>query len=276
VPEAAEEDGQQVLPTEEAVDGAKESPGPVTVDNATWPDWLKMGINELNVVDGPDEFKAVIEKLVSLETLLGYPSGQVRFDPLTCRSPLIPFQGKSMFLSKTERPEAIGRWINSGRRTWQKVDDVPAFAKTWAKWWGSLQPKSRVLRGKPLQRSVDADEGWGELMKGSINGFFTVVMSLAWWWQGVKSAPQRKVWFEAVDDVRWVQDQMIMKLHGARKRGRDEKTTDGIEEGKRVKRYGAPKLPHLILIFVQLGRRGVPLEMIATDFHLEWVCIRET
>ena len=91
-------------------------------------------------------------------------------------------------------------------------------------------------RGKPLQQSVDADEGWGELMKGSINGFFTVVVSLAWWWQGVKSAPQRKVWFEMVDDVLWVQDQMIVKLRGVRKRGRDKKTTDGDEDGKRVKR----------------------------------------
>jgi hypothetical protein len=153
-----------------------------------------------------------------------------------------PLQGKSMFLSKTERPEAIGRWINSGRRSWPKVDDVPAFTKSWGKWWGTLQPKSRVQKGKPLQRSVDADEGWGELMKGSINGFFTVVVSLAWWWEGVKSAAQRKAWMEMVDDVLWVQDQMIMKLRGVRKRGRDEKTTDGDKDGKRVKQYGAPQI----------------------------------
>ena len=116
VPEATEEGGQQVLPTEEAIDGAKDNPGPVMVDNANWPDWLKMSINKLNNVEVPDEFKAVIEKLVSLETLLGYPSGQVRVDTLTCRSLLIPSRAKACACRRLRdlKPSVAGSILDGG------------------------------------------------------------------------------------------------------------------------------------------------------------------
>ena len=97
----------------------------------------------------------------------------------------------------------------------------------------SLQPESRIQRGKtPLLRSAGIDEGWEDLMKGGINGFFNVVVSLIWWFQAVKTAPQRKVFTEMMEDVLWVLGQMIGKLQGSKKRMR----LDSKDNPERVKR----------------------------------------
>jgi hypothetical protein len=122
-----------------------------------------------------------------------------------------------MVLSKTERPEVIGRWINGGRKVFPTIDDIPAFVTSWKKWWALLQPKSRVQKGKKWAQAVDTEEKWEELMKGSINGFFNIVVSLALWWASLKTAAQQKVYLEMVDDVAWALDMMIAQLGTAKK-----------------------------------------------------------
>jgi hypothetical protein len=85
---------------------------------------------------------------------------------------------------------------------------------TWKAWWGSLQPSMRSLsRTSKLPRAIGPDDNWEELQKGGINGFFTVVASLSWWFAELKTDPQRKD-FEAASDVLWAQQQVIAHLCG--------------------------------------------------------------
>jgi len=83
---------------------------------------------------------------------------------------------------------------------------------SWKAWWLSLQPDSRVQQGSKLRRVHVTGEKWEKLSKGGINGFFNIVVSLSWWWAAVKSSAQRKVFMEMLEDVSWVQDQVISSL----------------------------------------------------------------
>ena len=115
-------------------------------------------------------------------------------------------------LSTMDRPQVVGRWINGGRKTTPIIDDLPAFIMSWKAWWLSLQPDSRVQQGSKLRQVHVTGEKWEKLSKGGINGFFNIVVSLSWWWAAVKSSAQRKVFMEMLEDVSWVQDQVISSL----------------------------------------------------------------
>ena len=136
-----------------------------------------------------------------------------------------------MVLSKVDRPVIIGQWINGGRKSSPIIKDISVFVASWRKWWGALQPQSRKQNGK-LSCEVGEVEGWEELKKGSINGFFNVVISLSWWFSAIKTAAQRKTFLEVVDDVSWVQDQLIGQLQPSRKRGQGD-----VEDNRKVKRF---------------------------------------
>ena len=98
-----------------------------------------------------------------------------------------------------------------------------------------MQPKSRVQqKGSKMSHVVDENEDWVELKKGSINGFFNVVVGLAMWWTAVKTGAQRRVFLEMVNDVSWALDQMMAKLEVGRKHGLEE---DKAEDRGRAKRY---------------------------------------
>ena len=137
-----------------------------------------------------------------------------------------------MALSKVGRPDLIGSWISKGRKISPTIGDIPAFMATWKKWWVSLQPSSRVHQGQKLRQVVDGKEEWEELKKGSINGFFTVIVSLSWCLATTLTPAQHKTFLEVVKDVSWVQDQIIAKLKPSLKRGQDE-----LQEGQAVKRF---------------------------------------
>jgi hypothetical protein len=68
---------------------------------------------------------------------------------------------------------------------------------------------------------VETGEKWEELRKGSINGFFNVVVSLVWWYAAVKTPAQRKVYGEMVDDVSWVLDWVLGDSKAGKKRAAD-------------------------------------------------------
>jgi len=198
---------------------------------AGWPDWLCKYIGEFEAIEGPAEFKAVVQKLVTLETLLNFPVGQVYdyYDMMKYSNYIL--QGKAMALSKVDRPDIIGRWIAGGRKSSPVIGDLPGFMTLWKKWWVSLQPSSRGQHGRKLRRVVNEDEEWEELQKGSINGFFTVVISLSWWLTAATTPAHHKAFLEVVEDVSWVQDQIIAKLKPSLKRGRED-----MADGKKVKR----------------------------------------
>jgi hypothetical protein len=138
-----------------------------------------------------------------------------------------------MALLTTGRPDVIKRWINGGRKALPIIDDLLAFAASWKEWWAALQPKSRGQNGKKWSQKVDEGEEWKELRKGSINGFFNIVVSLAAWSVGLKNAGQQKIFMEMVDDVLWVMDQMMKESRVGKKHGRE---STGGEEGRSAKR----------------------------------------
>jgi hypothetical protein len=145
-------------------------------------------------------------------------------------------QGKVHTLDKANRPEVIDRWISGGRRGIPKIDSVPSFINAWKTWWVGLQPESRN-KGK-LHRIVGPDESWEKLLKGGINGFFTVVVSLGWWWLAVKTPVQRKAWMNMAEDILWVLEQMVKMTAKLKKRVHEERTrSESPEETGRPKRY---------------------------------------
>ena len=121
-------------------------------------------------------------------------------------------------MSKTDRPEEIARWINGGRKVTPVIKDLNRFVAAWKRWWKSLQPDSRCLAGNKLGQVVEAGEKWEELRKGSINGFFNIVISLLWWHKAIQNAAQGKVHKEAVNDVLWVLEWMVEQRTSGKKR----------------------------------------------------------
>lgn len=113
-------------------------------------------------------------------------------------------------LSNVNRPAQIGIWLHNGR-PW---DDMPVispgvaedYSTSWWLWWKSLQPS---WRSDTLSRDLRATGvfNWSETLKGSQNGFFLLIASLGWWFKG-----ERGMWWcgDAIKDVEWVLDQMIM------------------------------------------------------------------
>jgi hypothetical protein len=107
--------------------------------------------------------------------------------------------------------------------------DFARYVAAWKTWWISLQPDSRQKR--KLLRVVDAGEKWEELRKGSINGFFSVIISLVWWYAAIKNPAQSKVHREAVEDVSWVLDWMLDDGKDGKKRAGG--SSDGATKAKR-------------------------------------------
>jgi hypothetical protein len=136
-------------------------------------------------------------------------------------------------LSKTDRPEEISRWINGGRKVAPVIKDLNRFVAAWKGWWASLQPASRRLAGHKLCQVVEAGEKWEELRKGTINGFFTVVISLTWWFPLIKNAAQGKVFKETVDEVLWVLEWLVESRMSGKKRASGSAQEDNQRGSKR-------------------------------------------
>jgi hypothetical protein len=114
------------------------------------------------------------------------------------------------------------------------INDVSSWAETWTAWWISLQPASR--RGEALLRDVTADEAWAETKKGSINGFYNVVVTLSWWMQAIKTEQDMSIFTVMVRDVDWVLKQMLSSVPSSSKHGRDDSDLDSIDDNP-AKRY---------------------------------------
>jgi hypothetical protein len=75
-------------------------------------------------------------------------------------------------------------------------------------------------RAEELLQIADAGEEWVELRKGSINGFYNVVVSLGWWIQATMTAPELAEVTRMLKDAIWVVDQMLSTIRKG-KRGPD-------------------------------------------------------
>lgn len=109
-------------------------------------------------------------------------------------------------LSARGRPAAVADWIQRARSIkWRPVvKDSKAYGDDHLAWWTSLQPEWRVLDGESdLVQSDDGD--LQSLEKPGANGLLSVVASLFFWGNAVKTAGKKsKRWDNAVEDLLYV------------------------------------------------------------------------
>lgn len=92
------------------------------------------------------------------------------------------------------------------------VSDVDVYYKQWIAWWTACQPSWQQNHGWPLPRDQCNGIKWGKLAARGQNGLFVVIMSTTWWAASLKSADDRRLFDEAVDDIRWVIEQILKPL----------------------------------------------------------------
>jgi hypothetical protein len=96
------------------------------------------------------------------------------------------WQARDHKLSVVSRPEALKKWVNSGRDFYKipsTVHPLNSFITNFINWYRSLQPPSRswpAVAPYPSLTGPDTLEEWGELRKAGPNGIFTVLMGLSW------------------------------------------------------------------------------------------------
>ncbi|KAI0038812.1 hypothetical protein FA95DRAFT_1460952, partial [Auriscalpium vulgare] len=114
------------------------------------------------------------------------------------------FEVRSPLLSFRYRPDEIGLWIQNARN-WKRasVKDATAFAKSWWRWWVSMQPAGRVVDSEAFVLDPPKDDmDWGRLNIAGINGFLSVVAALTWWGIAAhESTADIPRWSEAVVEV---------------------------------------------------------------------------
>jgi hypothetical protein len=103
------------------------------------------------------------------------------------------------------RPESVKWWIQRHRlvNVIPTVDtDLEVFQGEMIGWWKAINPEWRKTTDEylPIARYSDT-EGWGGLQKAGPNGFFLVMMCMAWWGRRDDTAAQ-PIWSTMCDDVR--------------------------------------------------------------------------
>lgn len=148
--------------------------------------------------------------------------GNANFNAVTC-------QGKKFQLVNTHRPHEIGDWLQYGRRGWDKqpliaATEIDRYSSDWWKWWAELQPSSRSAENPLLMPRKPPDDGnWPEVMKGTNNGFYMLLVALGWWAQSLQYAGlDMKAWVQATADVLWAVDQIKSVAEETRKRSWNE------------------------------------------------------
>jgi hypothetical protein len=140
---------------------------------------------------------------------------------------IIP-QSTGCKIKTTHRPLQVAKWVSYGRKYDAQPslsDELSTFRMSWWKWWKVLQPPAR-LKGGELTCEITGgpkSELWEETRKGSQNGFFMVLLTLAWWRKAAVTTNDVADFKVAFDDVSWVVDCML----GKGKRPRDDDTVPG-------------------------------------------------
>lgn len=127
-------------------------------------------------------------------------------------------------ISSSGRPQVLTQWIRNGRKLENEpyIVNLEEYADEWWTWWTNLQPPSREKDAKAqLCQQVGADETWDELRKGSVNGFYGIVCTLAWWMKSLKTDEDKESFSGALDDVMWVLTEMLKVSETSQKRARD-------------------------------------------------------
>ncbi|KAF7799680.1 hypothetical protein EIP86_010920 [Pleurotus ostreatoroseus] len=107
-------------------------------------------------------------------------------------------------LPTSNRPQEFDHWFKYGRPS-AFIKVVPGvFGKQFSLWWQTLQPKARVQATGGLRRCELSSTEWAGLRKTGKNGFFLVLLGLAWWRASVSDGADRVAWNDVASDVLWV------------------------------------------------------------------------
>lgn len=121
-----------------------------------------------------------------------------------------------------------------------KIKSPSQFSVAWKKWWVSLQPPSRTIGDVtpwplPKIEPVDATE-WGSVARGGCNGFFLVVLTLAWWmWAVLNENTNPDAVMEALEDVGWVCEVITRYVHEVRPGAASTDNEDSERPNKRAR-----------------------------------------
>ncbi|PIL29362.1 transporter [Ganoderma sinense ZZ0214-1] len=201
-----------------AVSGKDAFSVPFNLFDADAPPYVKDALQYFKLIEGGGSvFAELVEYWQVFEASRAYPSGNKPDQRLPTRL----------------RPPEIREWMQVGR----SYENLPCitprvFGQAWKDWWTSLQPSSRVDGDTPWPllrvEPVDCAE-WDVLWRAGPNGFFLVVLSLAWWLWAVSENEEEEAEGgmtleevkEAVSDVLWVFRLALASSVGGQKRPGD-------------------------------------------------------
>jgi hypothetical protein len=124
-----------------------------------------------------------------------------------------------------------------------KISKVAEYSQSWWKWWKTLQPEWRGKDEGGLMCQVPEGEKWPQTCRGGANGFFMIVLTLAWWVaatdQTSGQSPPDADLRAAMEDVEFVLDMMLMldmediSAAGAKRSSDEAGTSDNVAVKKR-------------------------------------------
>lgn len=129
-----------------------------------------------------------------------------------------PQDSKKVKLTTTGRPQELADWIQRRRplESPPPINDASMFGECWRAWWKSMQPGTRGGEGWPLERTVEVSEEWSKLLKGGLNGFMLVPLTIVWWMKAPQVVSKREECLQALADVAWVLEEMVTMLRARR------------------------------------------------------------
>jgi hypothetical protein len=79
-------------------------------------------------------------------------------------------------------------------------------------------------------RVEEPGEGWMELKKGGLNGFYIIVVSLGWWYKAIEGNAGKKEFSKMLKDVLWVCEHMNERGDSGLKQGQRKSKGKGREK----------------------------------------------
>ncbi|KAF8345715.1 hypothetical protein F5887DRAFT_1074141 [Amanita rubescens] len=125
------------------------------------------------------------------------------------------------------RPRELAWWMKNNRRLnrFPKIIKPADFIVSWRQWWLLLQPAWRKSNAAwPPSQDIPEDGHLSTVTQSGPNGFFLVILSLAWWGKLAADGLADLTEFEtAMNDVLWVLSHIVSGISQT-KRPRDEES----------------------------------------------------
>ncbi|KAJ7156376.1 hypothetical protein C8R46DRAFT_846704, partial [Mycena filopes] len=148
------------------------------------PKWMVDGFGMLSSRDRGPEWSATILEWTRLERAYG-------------------FQHSTKPLPTAGRPKVIHEWTKGGRSTTKTPSKfvLTEHISSWRGWWDGIAPSWRVRDGNGCLLT-EKEGPWGDLVRPGGNGMLTVLLCLAWWYDGEGKTTEE--WVAALKEVKWV------------------------------------------------------------------------